>query len=262
MHARGVGGNQGEADAQVFFVTQQVVGVIRLEGQAQERGHRAEGDVALFPVQAQAQCFLAFPFTLADDAGVGHRPGVGAGQWPGQGEAGNIVATGQSRQVMVALFVGAVVQQQFRRAEGVGDHHGGSQVAAARGQFHRHLGVGIGGEPLAAVFLGNDQCEEPVLLDMGPGFRRQVHGLADLPVADHCAEGFGGAVEERLLLLGQLHLGVGQQQVPIRAAAEQFAVPPHRAGVDGVALGLGHGRQGFLEPVEHRRTEIPTAQVR
>ncbi|MND86464.1 hypothetical protein D3C80_784300 [compost metagenome] len=163
---------------------------------------------------------------------------------------------------MLALLVGAVVQQQFGRAEGVGHHHGGRQVGAAGGQFHRHLGVGQGGETLAAVFLGDDEGEEAVPLDVFPGLGRQVQLLADLPVADHGAEFFGGAVEEGLFLLRQLRPRGVQQLVPVRAAAEQLAIPPDGAGLDGVALGLGHGRQHPLEPGEQRGADELAAQLR
>ncbi|MNO66185.1 hypothetical protein D3C76_569670 [compost metagenome] len=247
-----VGGDQGQADAELLLFAQQMVGVVGFEGQAQQGGDRAEGDVALFPVQAQADHFFALPLAFADDAGVGHGASVGAGQWAGEGEAGDFLASGQAWQVVVALFVGAVMQQQFGRAEGVGHHHRGGQVAAAGGQFHRHLGVGVGGEALAAVFLGDDQGEKAMLLDMCPGFGRQVQVLADLPVADHGAQCFGRAIDEGLFFFGQFRCRVGQQGAPVGAATEQFAVPPHGAGVDGFALSLRHGRQGALEPAKYR----------
>ncbi|MNQ69999.1 hypothetical protein D3C85_846210 [compost metagenome] len=128
-------------------------------------------------------------------------------------------------------------------------------------QFHRHLRVGIGGEALAAKLLGDDQGEKAVVLDEGPGLRRQVHGLTELPFTDHGAECFGRPVDESLFLFIQLRFGIGQQFAPVRTATEQFAVPPDRAGVDGIAFGLRHRRQGFLEPVEHRRAEQFAAQV-
>lgn len=124
-----------------------------------------------------ADDFLALPLTFADNPGVGHRARIGTCQWTRQREAGDIFATCQTWQVMVALFVGAVMQQQFCRAEGVGHHHGGGQVAAAGGQFHGHLRVGVGREALATEFFRNDQGKEPVLFHVRPGFRRQVHGL-------------------------------------------------------------------------------------
>ena len=262
FHAGGIGGNQCQADAQVFFFAQQVIRVMGLEGQAQQSRDRAEGDVAFFPVQAQAQGFLAFPFAFADHPGVGHGAGVGAGQRTGQGEAGDVVAAGQARQVVVALFVRAVMQEQFGRAKGVGDHYGGGQVAAAGGEFHRDLGVGVGGKALAAVFLGNDQREETMGLDVLPGSGWQVHGLADFPIADHGAEFFGRAVDKCLFFFGQLGLGVGQQLVPVGATAEQLTVPPHGAGIDGIAFGFRHRRQDFLKPAEQRLGEVLATQVR
>ena len=259
--AGGVGRDQGQADAQFFLLAQQMVRVVGLEGQAQQGRDRAEGDIALFPVQAQAEHFFALPLAFADDAGVGHGASVGAGQWAGEGEARDFFATGQARQVVVALLIGAVVQQQLSGPQGVGHHHGRGQVAAAGGQLHRHLGVGIGGETFTAIFLGDDQGKETVRLDMRPRFGRQVQVLADLPVADHCAERFGGAVDEGLFLLGQRRCRVGEQGAPVGAAAEQFAVPPDGACVDRFALGLRHGRQGALEPAEHPAGKYPAAPV-
>lgn len=258
----GVGGDQRQGDAQVLLVAQQMVRVVALEGQAEEGGHRAEGDVALFPGQAQAEHLATFPFALADDADVGHAAGIGARVGAGEGEAGDVVALGQARQVALALLVGAVVEQQLGRAEGVRHHHRRGQVAATGGELHHYLRVGEGGEALAAVLLGNDQAEEAVLLDEGPGFFRQVHALADVPVADHGAEFFGRAVDEGLLFFGELRLGVVEQFLPVRAAAEQFAIPPHGARLDGLALGVGHRRQDFLEPGEQRTAEHAPAQVR
>ncbi|MCY1427878.1 hypothetical protein D9M71_437440 [compost metagenome] len=198
---------------------------------------------------------------FADDPGIGHGAGVGAGQRAGEGEAGDLVAAGQAWQVMIALFVGAVMQQQFGRAQGVGHHHGRGEVTATGCKLHRHLRVGVGREALAAVFPGNDQGEETVALDVLPGVWRQVQVLADLPVADHGAEFFGGAIDERLFFFREFGLGVAEQGVPVRAAAEQLAVPPHGAGVDGFAFGLRHRRQGALEPAEQRCGKYFAAQV-
>ncbi|MCY1510491.1 hypothetical protein D9M68_448700 [compost metagenome] len=262
LHAGGVGGNQREADAEVFFVAQQVFRVVGLEGEAEQRGHRAEGDVALLPGQAQADDFLALPLAPADDAYIRHGAGVRPGQRTGQGEAGDVLAARQARQVTLALQVGAVVQQQFGRAQGVGHHHGGSEVATAGRQLHRHLGMGIGGEALAAIFLRDDQGEEAVLPDVCPGPGWQVQLLADLPVTDHGAELLGRAVEERLFFFRQLRAGRIQQLAPVRPAAEQLAVPPDGAGLDGLALGLRHGRQHPLEPGEQGRAEPAAAPFR
>ena len=199
------------------------------------------------------------PLAFADDSGIRHGAGVGTGQGASEGEAGDVFTAGQARQVMVTLRLGAVVQQQFGRAQGVGHHHGGGQVAGAGGQLHRHLGVGIGGKALAAVLLGDDQGEETVLLDMRPGLSGQVHLLADLPVTDHGAQRFGGPIDKRLLFFSELGFGVGEQGVPVRAPAEQLAIPPHCAGFNSVAFGGRHRRQYALEPGKQRCCEQAAA---
>ncbi|MDT4881946.1 hypothetical protein FQZ97_1178460 [compost metagenome] len=101
-----------------------------------------------------------------------------------------------------------------------------------------------------------------MLLDVFPGLGGQVHLLADFPVADHGAQLFGRAVDEGLFLFAQLCFRVGEQFVPVRPAAEQLAVPPHRAGFDGLALGFRHGRQHLSEPGEKWGAEQFAAQIR
>ncbi len=133
LNAGRVGGDQCQADAELFFIAQQVVRVVGLEGHAEQRRHWAEGDVALLPVQAQAEHFLALPLAAADHAAVVHGARIAPGVGAGEGEAGDVGAVGQAWQVVVALLLGAVVHQQLGRAEGVGHHHGAGKVAAAGG---------------------------------------------------------------------------------------------------------------------------------
>ncbi len=97
---------------------------------------------------------------------------------------------------------------------------------------------------------------------MRPGVGGQVHLLADLPVTDHGAQRFGGPIDKRLFFLGELRLGVSEQGVPVRPAAEQFAIPPHRAGFNGVAFGGRHRRQHALEPGKQRRGKQVAALLR
>ena len=79
---------------------------------------------------------------------------------------------------------------------------------------------------------------KPWLFDEAPDFGRQVHQLvADFPVVEHGAKFFDRAVEERLLFRGQLRLGKCAQLLPIGVAGKKLGVPPHRAGIDGLALG-------------------------
>ena len=91
----------------------QMIGIVGLEGQAQQRRDRAQRDVALVPVEAQPDHFAALELALADDAGVDHRRRVGAGFGAGQPEAGNVAAVGEARQPLLLLLLGAEPHQQF-----------------------------------------------------------------------------------------------------------------------------------------------------
>ena len=117
VDARCVGGDQRQADAQVLFLAQQVVRVVGLERQPQQRGDRAERDVAFFPIQTQADHFFALPLTFANDPGVGHGARVRTREWAGERKTRDVIPPGQTWQVMVALLVGAVMQQQLSWAE-------------------------------------------------------------------------------------------------------------------------------------------------
>ena len=60
LDAGEMGRDQRDGDAEVFLLAHQMIGIIGLEGEAQQRRDRAERDVALVPVQPQAQHFAAF----------------------------------------------------------------------------------------------------------------------------------------------------------------------------------------------------------
>ena len=59
--AGGIRRNQRQRDAEILVAAQQVVGVVELERQTEHRRHRPEGDVALFPVQPNAEHILFCP---------------------------------------------------------------------------------------------------------------------------------------------------------------------------------------------------------
>gem|GEM_PF-5617843 len=192
--------HQGAGDADVVHLAEQVLGVEQAEGEADHRGDRRQRDVALVPGDAHADDFLALPHAAANDALVGDRCGVRAGPGAGQREAGNVEALGEARQVMILLFLGAVVQQQLGRAEGVRHHHRHRRGGAARGEFRHHLRVGVGGEADAAVLLRDDHAEETLLLEAFPGFRREVVIIVrGDPVVGEAAQ-FLGLVVERTAL--------------------------------------------------------------
>jgi hypothetical protein len=114
--------DQRERDADVRLAAEQAVRIAQPEREAQQRRDGAERDVALLPGEADAEPLDAVVHVAADDADVGDRAGVGAGVGAGQREARNLEALREPRQVVLLLFVGAVVEQQFRGAERVGDH--------------------------------------------------------------------------------------------------------------------------------------------
>src|SRR5690554_2014942 len=109
VHSVGIPGYQHTGHANVVVAAQQFFRVIDLDGQADQGRHRGQGDVALVPGDLQAQYFLAVPFALADDALIRNGAGIGAGHRGCEGKAGNLFATGQARQVVLLLVVGAVV---------------------------------------------------------------------------------------------------------------------------------------------------------
>ena len=82
--------------------------------QGDQIGDRRQGDVALAEVELEFDLAVAvlehFAFRL--DGG-----GVGTGGGFGQTKAGNEFAVGQFRQVILLLFIGAVVAQQLRRTQ-------------------------------------------------------------------------------------------------------------------------------------------------
>ncbi|MDT4819991.1 hypothetical protein FQZ97_531220 [compost metagenome] len=133
VHAGVVVRHQRASDAQVFLAAQQPVGVVQAERQAQQRADRGQRDVALVPGDLHADHFAALPFALADDAAVRDRRGVGAGPGAGQREGRDFLAARQARQIVLLLFVGAVVQEQFGGAERVRHHDGYRQRGGARG---------------------------------------------------------------------------------------------------------------------------------
>ena len=117
IDARMIVGDQRAGDADMFLVAQQAVRIIKMESQAEHRAHRRQRDVALVPGDAHAEHFLALVHALADDAAIGNRGRIGTGPRAGQRKGRHFDALGQARQVVVLLRFGAVMQQQFGRAE-------------------------------------------------------------------------------------------------------------------------------------------------
>ena len=96
-----------------------MLGVIELEREAEHRGDRRERDVALVPVQANADDLLALPRAFADDPVVDECGRVGADARRREREARHFFAAREAGQPTLLLLLGAVVQQELGRAERV-----------------------------------------------------------------------------------------------------------------------------------------------
>jgi hypothetical protein len=253
--------DQRHGNAKVFVRTDQMVGVVGLEGKAQQCRDRAERDVALVPVKAQPKHFTALKVALADDAAVDHRRGIGAGFRAGQSEAGNFATIGQPRQPLLLLIAGAKAHQQFARAERVRHHHGDSGRDRAGRDLAYHFRVRVGRKAEPAIFPGDDHAEEFFALDELPYFRRQIAPFPiDLPVVEHRAQLIDRTVEEGRFFRRQRHRRIGEQLGPLRIAGKKVGVPPDIAGLQRLALGIRHGRQHATGPREDRLGDVIAAK--
>ena len=254
--------HQRDRDAVVVLVAaEQPVGIEQPEREADQRRDRRERDVALREVEADAGDLAALVHPLADDAGVRDRARVRSRARAGQAEAGDLVAAREARQIVVALFLRAVVHQQFGRPERVRHDHGRGDGSGAARDLHDDGGVRVRRELEAAVLLGDDHRPEAFLLDEVEDFGRQVGAaVRDVPVVDHPAELFAGPVDERLFLRRERRRLGRQQLVPVGSAGEQLAVPPDGAGLERLALGVRHRRQHPLVELEEAVRDPVAAQ--
>jgi len=104
-------GDERAGDAEIRLAAEQPVRVVRAEGEPQHRGHRPQGDVALFPVGAQAEYGFAVVLAPADHARVRDRGRIRAGVRARERETRDLAAIGQARQVVLLLPLGAVGEQ-------------------------------------------------------------------------------------------------------------------------------------------------------
>src|SRR5260370_3378689 len=96
-------GHQRERDADLVALAEEVVGIVELEREPDHGRDRAERDVALVPVEADAEHLAALPEAPAHDAGIGHRGGIPARLRTGEPEAGTLLALAQPRHPVVLL---------------------------------------------------------------------------------------------------------------------------------------------------------------
>ena len=224
---------------------------------------RRQRDIAFLPGQAHAQhILLPGKFAVAHHAVIGDRAGIRAGERSGQREAGHFQSLGQAMQVFFLLLLRAVVQQQFGRPQGIRHHHRHRRRAAARSHFAHHCRMRLRGKFQPAITLRNDHAEETLVLDELPDIRGQIGAIVrDVPIVQHRAQLLDFIVEECLLPGAQSAFRKCQQFVPIGVAAEQFAIPPHRAGIDRFLFRGGDLREDFAEYLERSGAHHIAAQV-
>ena len=208
--------DQRGRDPVVVDLADQMLGVIKLEREAKHCRDRRERDVALVPVELDADDLGALVDAPRDDAVVDDRRRVGADPRRGQREAWHLVARREAGQPILLLLLGAVVQQELGRSERVrhADRRRGGGVS--RRHLHEHHRACERREAESAVARGDDHCEELLVLQELPDLGRHVEQLVgDLPVVEHSAELLDRPVEERLLLRRELRRGQAQQLAPI-----------------------------------------------
>ena len=99
----------------------------------------------------------------------------------------------------------------------------------------------IGGKLQSAIAFRDNHTEEPFFLQILPAFGCQVMQLlGNLPVTDHAAERLGRPIKEGLFLLAECRCREAKHVMPVGAAAEQLGLPPHRTGLQCLALGIRH----------------------
>src|SRR5690606_33866545 len=152
LDARRVTWDQRARDAIVGTVTaEQVVGIIQLEGEPDDGSDRSERDVALRKVEPDDDRLTASVDDFAYHACVGDRGGIRACAWAGQREAGDLFTPCKPRQVILALFLRAVMQEQFGRPQRVRHRHRGADSGRTARKLHEDTRVRVSGKLQTAV---------------------------------------------------------------------------------------------------------------
>ena len=204
LHARQVGRHQRHRDADLVTVPDQVLGIVKLERQTEHGGDRPERNVALVPVELDAEDLAALPAAAANDTAVEHGGGIRARFRTGEPEAGDLLGCRKPRQPVVLLRLGPEQMQQLAGTERVRHHCGHRAGDGTGGQLADHLRMAVGGEPETAVALRNDHGEELVALEIVPRLGRKIAQLpVDAPIVEHAAELLDRTIEEHLLFCSQ-----------------------------------------------------------
>ena len=99
------------SNAKILLAAQQAVRIIEPECKSDDRTHRRQGRITLFPGNAHAEHFLALPHAFTDDTMIGNRSGIRSRPRAGQGKCRDVEPLGQTRQVVILLFFSTVMHQ-------------------------------------------------------------------------------------------------------------------------------------------------------
>jgi hypothetical protein len=73
-----VGRNERRSNAVVLDIADQVIRIIKFEGQSKDGRNRCQGYIALVPVKSDADDFLTLPRAFANDATIDKCGGIGS----------------------------------------------------------------------------------------------------------------------------------------------------------------------------------------
>ncbi len=250
LDARQIGRDERARDPQVLLGAQEVLGVVQAKRQPDDGRDRPEGDVALAPGETDAEDLLAAEPAATHDTRAPGRRGVAPGLGTRQGEARDLLAGREARQVVPLLLLRPVAHEELRGSEGVGHHDRDGRGHAPARDLGDDGGVGERRHAEAAVLHRNDHPEEAMPLDEVPHLRREVALLLDPPVVEERAELLDRAIEERSLRRrerGRLRL---EEPLPARVAGEELPFPADRSGFERRSLRVAHARQGAPHGLE------------
>ena len=237
--------DQRGRDAVVVDVADQVLGVIELEREAEHGRDRRERDVALVPVEPDADDLAALVRALRR-----RRRCRRARSRRSRRAATSARSTASRRRSRGAAASAASARRcrsaaAARRGRASSARRSSTTAVALRDDiFVSTIEHASGEKPSPPYSFGMIIAKNFCSLRNCQTFGGMSSELVrDLPVVEHPAELFGRAVEERLLLGRELRRRQAQQLAPVRHAGEQLAVPPDVAGLERVLLGLRHARQ-------------------
>ena len=169
--------HQGTGDSKVFGFAHKPLGVVQPKGQTQHGAYRGKRDVALVPAYPHAHHLLTLPLAFTNNADIWNGGSIRARPWAGQSKGRNLNAFCKPRQVVLFLFLGAVVKKQLARAKRVGHHHRHRQGRRPGGEPRKNLRLSIGRELKSAIGLRNNHAQKALVFNKLPGLRRHVVGF-------------------------------------------------------------------------------------